>query len=247
MQTTAQIVEIFSSRQGEGLYVGKPMTFLRFGRCGLRCQYCDTPQGLCHQESFRVESPAGSESFVDEHNPVSAARLSELVATFDDPVLAITGGEPLEQADFLVHWLPSQTPRRTIMLETNGIHVEELKRVLPFLHIVSMDIKLPSATGRRARWEEHKAFLETALSRTAEVYAKIIVTAETTDRDIERALDLIGRTNKHIPLIIQPASATLTFHHPATTERIESLARLCGVYLPNVQVIPQMHKQWGVL
>ena len=33
-----RLVEIFSSFQGEGIYVGQPTVFVRFGGCDLRCR-----------------------------------------------------------------------------------------------------------------------------------------------------------------------------------------------------------------
>jgi len=38
----ADIAEIFSSIQGEGLYVGRRQIFIRFCGCNLNCRYCDT-------------------------------------------------------------------------------------------------------------------------------------------------------------------------------------------------------------
>ncbi|MBI2447469.1 MAG: 7-carboxy-7-deazaguanine synthase QueE, partial [Candidatus Omnitrophica bacterium] len=37
-----KISEIFSSIQGEGLYLGKRQIFVRFYGCNMRCAYCDT-------------------------------------------------------------------------------------------------------------------------------------------------------------------------------------------------------------
>ena len=36
------IVEIFHSIQGEGFHTGEASVFIRFGRCNLRCPWCDT-------------------------------------------------------------------------------------------------------------------------------------------------------------------------------------------------------------
>lgn len=246
-QHSAQLVEIFSSLQGEGLYVGERMTFVRFVGCNLRCKYCDTPQGVGLDDGFRVETLPGSGTFELVQNPVSATTLSELLLRFDDPFVSITGGEPLRQADFLAGFLPSLVSHRRVLLETNGILHEELEKVLPFVNVVSMDIKLPSATGLQARWEDNAAFLKKTIVSGRQAYVKLVVTGETSDKDLEEAIGIVTRINKYTPIIIQPASATLTFSHPITQRRLDAVERLVGAYLKDVRVIPQMHKEWGVL
>lgn len=243
---TAQIVEIFSSLQGEGIYAGQPMTFIRFQRCNMRCAYCDTPQGLCHHKECLVESPPTSGNFTPVPNPVSATALCEILGSFDDDTLSITGGEPLEQAEFLATWLPSQVQGKRILLETNGTLHEELEVVLPYIHVVGMDLKLPSSTGCRPRWKDHATFLKAVVASGREIYAKIVITARTTDRDIQEAIGLISHANKYVPTVIQPASPTLTFHQTVKPSRIKAVERLCRAYLPDVRVLPQLHKKWGV-
>ncbi len=244
---SAHIVEIFSSLQGEGIQAGERMTFVRFQRCNLNCTYCDTPQGLCHQDICQVETASGAGTFREIANPVSATTLCEIVDGFADATLSVTGGEPLEQADFLAAWLPAQMRRRRILLETNGTHVEALGRVLPFVHTVSMDIKLPSSTGGAPCWETHEAFLKAILAANREVSVKLVVTGRTSDRDIQEAIGLLGRANRYVPVVIQPVSPTLTFHQTVEPERVRAIERLCHAYLPDVRVIPQMHKQWNIL
>lgn len=246
MTHSAEIVEIFSSIQGEGTHAGEPMTFVRFGGCSLRCNFCDTPQGLQYSDSCRVESPPRSSLFNEVENPIGAAALCDLLSAFDDKTISITGGEPLEQAEFLAQWLPSEAQRRRILLETNGIHSDALTLVLPFIHIISMDMKLPSSSRKRPFWNEHAQFIQRAVASGRELYVKVVITDETTDRDIQKAIDILGRANKYIPLILQPASQTLTFHGGLSDERLQSAERLCTAFLPDVRVMPQMHKEWGV-
>jgi organic radical activating enzyme len=247
MPHTANIVEIFSSLQGEGLYTGSPTTFVRFEGCDLGCKWCDTPEALIHHDACQIESPPGSENFIEIPNPVSATQLSEIIGNFDDEFLSLTGGEPLLQSGFLANWLSTEHAKRRVLLETSGVHCNALMEVIPYIHIVSMDLKLPSSTGIKPLWNEHASFLKIALQQKKEVYVKIVVTARTTDRDLQEAIRIISRTNRSLPVILQPASPTLTFHETLTEGQLDSLLRLFSAYLPNVSVTPQMHKQWGVL
>nr|HPQ80724.1 7-carboxy-7-deazaguanine synthase QueE [bacterium] len=182
MNHAAYISEIFSSIQGEGPHTGEKMTFVRFAGCSLGCRYCDTPGGICSRGSFTIEEPPGSARFDVRPNPTGAAALCDILASFDDDTVAVTGGEPLEQSEFLAEWLPSVFHSRRVLLETNGVHAEALGLVAPSVHIISMDIKLPSSSGVGPLWKEHGAFLEKAASSGKEIYVKIVVTSKTNDR-----------------------------------------------------------------
>lgn len=246
------VYEIFSSLQGEGPYVGTPMTFVRFQGCGLRCQWCDTPDALPHRApACRVETPPRSQVFTVHDNLMTVDRLVTLLADFSDPVIALTGGEPLEQAAFIAEWLTTHSQSRRYLLETAGVHTSALATVLPFIDIVSMDIKLPSSTGMRAYWDQHRPFLATALSSDAHVYIKMVVTRSTQRADLDTALELIASTcrdaQKQIPLILQPASPTPTFDAVPVAVEIEEIAETFRQRLPDVRVIPQMHKEWRIL
>jgi len=244
---TANIVEIFSSLQGEGIYVGEKMTFVRFGSCDMRCRYCDTLHALNLSEELHVEKEPGSSEFESIENPISVTKLCELLERFDDEFISVTGGEPLGYAQFLAEWLPAVSQKRRVLLETNGVKHAELEKVLPHIHVVSMDIKLPSAAGCGKHWDDHLEFLKKTVVAGREVYVKLVVTDETTDGDIQRAIDIVTRVNRFIPIVIQPASQTITFQEAISKERLESVERLCSAYLEDVRVIPQMHKEWGVL
>lgn len=247
MSHTANIIEVFSSLQGEGIYAGTPMTFARFAGCDLGCKWCDTPEALNIHETCRIESPPRSENFIEVANPVSVTKLNEFLESFDDEFLSLTGGEPLLQSAFLTEWLSTQFPKRRVLLETSGVHCDALMRVLPYIHSIGMDIKLPSSTGIRPLWREHKEFLKIALRQNKEIYIKIVVTSRTTDRDLQEAIRLISQTNRFLPIFLQPATPTLTFHETINENRLSSLSRIFSAYLPNVKVQPQMHKEWGVL
>lgn len=245
MKLTAPIVEIFSSLQGEGLYTGEPTIFVRFAHCRLGCSWCDTRYALCEEHVCRVTMPDGL-TVAEVPNPISATALNEIVESYEARMVSVTGGEPLGHAEFLAEWLPSIVQRRTILLETNGTLPDALAKVAGHIHIVSMDFKLPSSAGCPPQWQAHEAFLKTALKAGREVYVKIVVTERTTDQDMQEAIRIITRINKYVPVIIQPASQTLTFHDVISRRRLDSIDRLCRAYLPDVRVALQMHKQWGV-
>ena len=53
------LVEIFSSIQGEGPDVGRRTLFVRLGGCDLRCSWCDTPHTRLPARQVRLERTAG--------------------------------------------------------------------------------------------------------------------------------------------------------------------------------------------
>ena len=65
----ANLVEIFSSFQGEGPHVGQSTLFVRFGGCDLRCPWCDSPHTWQPSARCRLDDPAHGAREVA--NPVS--------------------------------------------------------------------------------------------------------------------------------------------------------------------------------
>jgi len=226
--------------------MGEYMSFVRFGHCALRCKWCDTPEGLEHKPQYRIETPARSAKFEFFPNPISIEKLNEHLAHFADEFIAVTGGEPLEQADFLAEWFPT-VKNKKILLETSGILTKQLEKVLPHVFVVSMDFKLPSSTGMKPYWKEHEQFLATALSGKNETYVKMVVTESTTDEDVQISRDLIAAQKTDLPTIVQPVSVTKDFREKITEAKTQHFAQILQQQLSDVRVIPQMHKVWGVL
>ena len=67
------LVEIFSSVQGEGVHVGASTLCIRFGECDLRCRWCDTPHTWKRARECRIETQRGRGVFRSVANPVSLA------------------------------------------------------------------------------------------------------------------------------------------------------------------------------
>ncbi len=140
------------------------------------------------------------------------------------------------QAAFLAEWLPSAKEHFRFYLETNGILPEAMKDIHDLIDVVSMDFKLPSATGLRPFWEEHSKFL-TAARRTS-VFVKAVITCDTSRDDILRSADLIARQDPSIPLILQPAGGPLA---PGVNMLIDYQEGALGI-IHDVRIIPQVHK-----
>lgn len=238
--------EIFASFQGEGLLTGQRHLFVRLSGCNLRCAYCDTPDSLERESEYAIHSPTGETR--RGHNPITARRLSELIAPFFEgggaiDAVSLTGGEPLMQASFLRHWLPQAGLRVPVMLETNGMLPQALAEVIDLVDVVSMDLKLPSNSREPAFWAEHAEFA--AIAHRRRLYAKILVDGQTQEGELERASGLLADIDPAVPTFVQPIfdeAGRLQADEPTLT-RFHAIARR---RLSDVRVIPQVHKLIGI-
>jgi len=159
--------------------------------------------------------------------------------------VSLTGGEPLLYADFLGGLLPELKKRRLKRyLETNGTLPEELKRVIGYIDIIAMDIKLPSSTDMPPFWRNHVEFLN--IARGKAIFAKVVVTDNTSESDIIEAANIIENFDKEMLFVLQPVSPTENGDFTADKEKMIHCCRLSEERLRNVIVIPQMHKFVGV-
>lgn len=76
--TTLDVVEVFSTIQGEGPYAGVPATFVRLAGCHLKCYFCDT-------------------DFTSQRQRIGLSRLAETIDAIPNRLVVLTGGEPLRQ------------------------------------------------------------------------------------------------------------------------------------------------------
>lgn len=239
------IIEIFSSIQGEGKYVGCRQVFLRLEGCNLNCTYCDTDSKAGTHPNCVVEEGAGTYHLVPYPNPVSPERAAELVALAAAGVphqaLSITGGEPLLHASFIRALAPHV--HLPIYLETNGTLYAELKKCIDCVAGISMDIKLPSVTAHPV-WDAHVRFLE--IAKVKDTWIKIVVAAESPDSEIGTAVRLVADTAPETMLILQPVTPCGGCMKPSSEQLLKwqetALRRLA-----NVRVIPQTHRMMDLL
>jgi organic radical activating enzyme len=241
------VSEIFCSVQGEGLFVGQRQIFFRTAGCGATCYWCDTPAAREQQERCVIHG-ATRQSVPNPISVDAAVKAVLALAELNRPVRAVsmTGGEPLEQADFVAGIAKALKARKmSVHLETSGLHVDGFRQVRPFVDVVSMDIKLPSATGRD-HWDVHREFVKWLVGKTG--FIKIVVDAPTPFEEIETAVHLIAEIDRSIPLVLMPESATFLklANGPEAQAQLRDLLergqRVGLECLKDVRIIPQCHK-----
>jgi organic radical activating enzyme len=248
--TNAMVDEVFASVQGEGPWAGQRHIFVRFIGCDLRCGYCDTldvVKDAAGGSGRSCRAQASTRSFDRElvQNPLDCPTLTALCERLivpgpSRPVVSLTGGEPLLHRAFLRDWLPSLRKVFRVYLETNGIQYDVMAELAGLMDIVSMDMKLPSATGEYPRWDEHRKFV--AAAADAGLFVKIVVTKSTTEDDVNAAARILAEHDRRLPFIIQPAGGSFA-PVPADLVRFQHLALSV---LEDVRVIPQLHKVLGM-
>ena len=239
------IIEIFSSIQGEGKYVGCRQIFVRLEGCNLDCTYCDTENEIGRHPHCMVEERAGSHELVLYENPLSAEQAAEIVARLAGDVphhaLSITGGEPLLHVPFIKEL--AAHINLPVFLETNGTLDKALAACIDCISHISMDIKLPDVLSAPV-WEAHTRFLRVACAK--DVYVKVVIAAQTHAEDVERAARLIAEIAPATLLVLQPVTPYGSCTAPTPAALFE-LQRLALRRLPDVRIIPQTHRMMRLL
>lgn len=213
------INEIFSSIQGEGPVVGYKQLFIRFCRCNLNCNYCDT--------EFQTGQEFTPKELFDTID------LEYELKTFHS--ISLTGGEPLLSAEFLKDFLPLVNNQAKIYLETNATLPYKLDLIKDKIDIISADIKLKSSTGFDTTKLHHEFFKH---AKGIETFAKIVFDENITKDEIQTCIDMGKEFN--IELILQPKTNGNKLS--VTSDFCNELLDKFTKDYPNVRLIPQVHK-----
>jgi organic radical activating enzyme len=250
---TAPVQEIFSSVQGEGIFVGKRQVFVRFAHCHLHCAYCDTPMetpsGQCH-----LETEPGTGDITYLPNPMSPERLFDallpLLHKANHHSVSFTGGEPLLYHRFLAEVFPAlQRFGHRSYLETSGTQPAFLEDVLPYTDILAMDIKLPSATGEADSFDAHALFYQLARQHQPKppvLFIKLVFNGTIPEEELEAVHHIV--TDRSTPIILQPMTPLQGLPQPQVRARdLFALEHRLSQTFADVRVIPQTHKMLKIL
>jgi organic radical activating enzyme len=255
----ANLVEIFSSIQGEGTHVGATTLFVRFGGCDLRCRWCDSPHTWQQASQCRIEVGRCSGEFETRANPVSVEDVIAAAESLDlsaHEFASLTGGEPLLQPEAVGEFaraLRARGPR--ILLETHGLATDALESVVADIDVVSMDWKLSSdvrreSDPRRGAVEsfhtEHEKFAAVA-RRAPELIVKLVITPASADDEIDEAVARVEASAPEATLVLQPVTPFGAVREAPSAERLLALCARISSRFAKVRVIPQTHKIYGAL
>ena len=144
---TLVVNEVYLSLQGESTFAGLPCIFVRLTACSLRCSYCDTAY------AFTAGKKEALPEVLSEIRRL-ATPFSQRVNGHKMPLVELTGGEPLLQANALPLMKTLCDEGFTVLIETSG--AQDISEVDPRVRRI-MDLKCPSSGEvARNRWENLK-------------------------------------------------------------------------------------------
>jgi 7-carboxy-7-deazaguanine synthase len=135
------VLEIYQSKQGEGIWTGTYSVFVRLLGCPLRCRYCDT----VYARHF-----PGTPNF--EHGAdLSPEEIAGRVLLLDQPHVVLTGGEPMHSDEITQLTKLLKDFDYQITIETAGIFFTDV-----YCDLMSISPKLSNARPINSREDDLK-------------------------------------------------------------------------------------------
>lgn len=234
----ANLCEVFTSIQGEGIFAGRVQLFIRFSGCNINCYYCDTKDSLDKTQKALLEIRPLSGKFKSILNPVGEdiliSYVKNAIKKYPTHSISITGGEPLLQVDFLESFLMKIRRIKPIHLETNGTLPDNLNKILKYVDFISMDFK-PDYFKNKGFIVEQTKFLKISSKKLCQV--KIVITKKLSESYFLHSISIMQEVNKKIPLILQPNSKELS----EVKSKLFKFYKIASHSLENVLILPQIH------
>lgn len=231
------VEDVFSSIQGEGLGIGIPSIFVRFGGCNCSCAWCDTGYGSNSIpksiEDFKKYTP--QELYYQVFNTTSFIKR-----------VVITGGEPyVQDYKMLTEFIKLLYDKAYhITVETNGTFLPPPEAPID---IYSISPKLFSATGCETITEKQYEVIEYHIDKhPLSFYLKFVIDTKSS-KDINhliRTLDniIVRRGKIAFPIVLQPAFKK--DKRDGGYNELYTLARDYGLFMAykTIRVLPQIHQ-----
>jgi organic radical activating enzyme len=242
----AALIEIFHSIQGEGRYVGEPMTFVRVATCPLRCRYCDTPGSWRAGRDFPVhgldrtaQNPIDADAALELARQVAARSPFVPVGAWR---VSMTGGEPLVYPEFVRDFGASLGDFGRLHLETAAHDADALATCLPVISHLSADWKLPETLESGDFTAQHRACIEAAArGSNATIDVKVVLTGAVRDESFAAMLDALQLVRDRVLLVLQPVTPARNVSEPLAVDRLEQFTRVAGRVGFVYRVVPQTH------
>jgi len=130
------ITQVMNTIQGEGVNIGKPMTFIRLGNCNLQCPFCDSKWSnnidIEYIKKHQIE--IDGLKFPEIMNLYNSGNYFDYIKNKNQKYkhLLITGGEPFLNQEFIIDLIKYVNPD-IVEFETNGIIFPD--KILKFIEI----------------------------------------------------------------------------------------------------------------
>jgi pyruvate-formate lyase-activating enzyme len=170
--------------------------------------------------------------------------LTEL-RTHDLHSVSYTGGEPLFSAAFVEEIAKgARDMHLKNYIETNGYSARAFASLVDHFDFASIDIKLrchQASTDYDKQYKNELECIRISAERGLETIVKVVVVKDTAIEEIEHICRELADIN--IKLVLQPVTDESAQRDivPSIKE-LFAISELAGAFLPDVMVIPQVHK-----
>ena len=223
-----QVIEIYQSRQGEGIWTGQPSVFVRFLGCSLRCRFCDTAYA---RSSDLEESTIGADLTPEE--------LVGRVLLLDLPHVVLTGGEPMLASDIVEFTKLLKNFDYHITIETSGTIFQsvvcDLMSISPKLSN-TVPIDEDSTIAEKHERERSKPEIVQELVLRYNYQLKFVVDTEQDLHEVSEYLSHFSGIEPSRVLLMSQATDVETMHKKA--KWIEPFCSSKGYrYCPRMQLV----------
>jgi len=223
-----QVLEIYQSKQGEGIWTGQPSVFVRFLGCPLHCRFCDTAYA---RNGDGIEDTLGAFLAPDE--------IVGRVLLLDLPHVVLTGGEPMISPNIVELTKLLKEFDYQITIETAGIIFQpticDLMSISPKLRN-TVPLDGDTALIRNHDYERSKPEIVQQLMLRYNYQLKFVVDTKEDLHEVEEYLSLLHGVVPHRVLLMPQAVEVETMNQKA--EWIEPFCNARGYrYCPRMQLV----------